>query len=71
MIRILIAEDQRLVNDALAQLLDMEEDITVVGQAIDGVEACELAHRLRPDVALLDIEMPRKSGLEVVATLAR
>jgi two-component system response regulator DesR len=70
MIRILIAEDQRLVNDALAQLLDMETDITVVAQATDGSEACELARRLQPDVALLDIEMPRKSGLEVISELA-
>ncbi|MNO14840.1 Transcriptional regulatory protein DegU [compost metagenome] len=69
MIRILIAEDQRLLRGALASLLDLEEDIEVVGQAEDGVEALSLIQRLQPDVCLLDIEMPRRSGLDIAGEL--
>ncbi|MNI59322.1 Transcriptional regulatory protein DegU [compost metagenome] len=69
MIRILIAEDQRLLRGALASLLDLEEDIEVVGQAEDGVEALSLIQRLQPDVCLLDIEMPRRSGLDIAEEL--
>ena len=70
MIRVLIAEDQAMVLGALAALLDIEEDITVVGQAGDGKRALALAHELRPDVVLTDIEMPLVSGLELAAELA-
>lgn len=64
-IRVLIAEDQRMLRGALALLLDFEEDIEVVGQAGDGKEALTLIAQLKPDVCLLDIEMPLMSGLEV------
>ncbi|WP_150275395.1 response regulator transcription factor [Paenibacillus tepidiphilus] len=69
MIRIVIAEDQRLLRGAMASLLSLEEDLEVAGEAADGAEALELIGRLQPDVALLDIEMPLKSGLEVAETL--
>lgn len=69
MIRIVIAEDQRLLRGALASLLDLEDDLEVIGQAADGAEAWELIERLRPDVCLMDIEMPRMSGLDVAERL--
>lgn len=71
MIRVVVAEDQRLVRGALAALLDMEDDLQVVAQAEDGEQAVRIAMSLRPDVMLVDIEMPKLSGLEVVAQLAR
>ncbi|HXV74931.1 MAG TPA: response regulator transcription factor [Candidatus Polarisedimenticolaceae bacterium] len=69
MIRILIAEDQALVLGALGALLEIERDIEVVGRAGDGRQALELAERLAPDVVLTDIEMPRMTGLELVAAM--
>ena len=71
MIRVLIAEDQGLVLGALAALLSLESDLSVVGQARDGREALALARTLRPDVVLADIEMPHLSGLELASELAR
>lgn len=69
MIRILIAEDQRLLRGALASLLEMEDDMEVVGQAGDGQEALAQINLLKPDVCLLDIEMPVMTGLEVAEQL--
>ncbi|MCY4024832.1 MAG: response regulator transcription factor [Acidobacteria bacterium] len=69
MIRVLVAEDQAMVLGALCALLDLEDDIEVVGRARDGAEALGLAERVQPDVVLTDIEMPRMSGLELAATL--
>lgn len=65
MFKILIAEDQRLLRGALASLLDLEDDIEVIGQASDGAEALELICKLQPDICLMDIEMPQLSGLDV------
>jgi DNA-binding NarL/FixJ family response regulator len=62
--RILIADDQALVRGAFQVLLDSAPGLRVVGQAADGVEAVELAERLRPDVVLMDIRMPVMDGLE-------
>ena len=64
-IRVVIAEDERLTRDALARLLALEEDIDVVGQAADGVEAIAVTLRERPDVLLTDIGMPKADGIEV------
>ncbi|MCR2803488.1 response regulator transcription factor [Paenibacillus soyae] len=64
MITIVIAEDQRLLLGALASLLDLEEDMRVVGRASNGEEAIALVEQHRPDVCIMDIEMPAKSGLE-------
>ena len=69
MIRIVIAEDQRILRGALGTLLDFEEDMKVVGQAENGEQALQLVRDLRPDVCILDIEMPLKSGLEVADEL--
>ena len=71
MIRVLIAEDQAMVRGALASLLGVEDDIEVVGEAGRGDTALDSARALRPDVALLDIEMPGLDGLAVAAALTR
>jgi two-component system response regulator DesR len=71
MIRVLIAEDQAMVRGALASLLALEGDIEVVAEAGDGERALEQARTLRPDVALLDIEMPGLDGLAAAEALAR
>jgi len=63
-IRILIADDHQLVRQGLVALLSVKPGVKVIGQAADGVEAVELAHSLRPDIILLDLLMPRKSGIE-------
>ncbi|WP_374017085.1 response regulator transcription factor [Paenibacillus thiaminolyticus] len=64
MIRIVIAEDQRMLLGALASLLDLEEDMSVVGRASNGEEAVQLVHQHKPDICIMDIEMPGKSGLD-------
>ena len=71
MIRVLLAEDQAMVLGALAALLEIEADLTVVGRARDGKEALELARAERPDVVVTDIEMPGMTGLELAAELKR
>lgn len=63
-IRLLIADDQALVRGALGALLDLEPDLTVSGLASDGAEALRLAEELRPDVCLMDIQMPDVDGVE-------
>jgi two-component system, NarL family, response regulator DesR len=69
MIRVLLAEDQGMMRSALALLLALEQDIEVVGQAGDGAAVLPLALELQPDVVVLDIEMPGRSGLDVAADL--
>ena len=64
MIRVLIADDQALVRAGFKMILEAEPDIEVVGEAVDGQEAVEQIRRLKPDVALMDIRMPRLNGLE-------
>ena len=70
-IRVVIAEDQGMVLGALAALLEIEDDISVVGQAHDGREALKLTLQHKPDLLLTDIEMPKMTGLEVAAELKR
>ncbi len=70
-IRVVIAEDQGMVLGALAALLDIEGDISVVARARDGVEALQAIEKHTPDVFITDIEMPRMTGLEVAAELKR
>jgi len=65
MIRVVIAEDQKMVLGALAALLDIERDIEVIGRAPNGRDALDLVRSLRPDVLLTDVEMPGLSGLEL------
>lgn len=71
MIRVLLAEDQALVLGALSALLSLEGDLEVVGGAPDGEAAWEQVQALRPDVLVTDIEMPRLSGLDLAARVAR
>jgi two-component system response regulator DesR len=68
-IRVLLAEDQTMLRGALAALLDLESDITVIAQAANGHEALKLARTHSPDVIVTDIEMPQKTGLELAADL--
>ena len=69
MIRVLLAEDQTMVREAIASLLALESDVEVVGQVGRGDEVLGAARAARPDVALLDIEMPGASGLDAAAAL--
>ena len=64
-IRVVLAEDQEMVRDAFAQLLDLQSDLDVVGRAADGAGALDAVRSLHPDLLLTDIEMPHMSGLEL------
>jgi len=63
-VRIMIADDQALVRAGFKMILDAEDDIEVVGEAVDGVQAVDMARRLKPDVVLMDIRMPELDGIE-------
>ncbi|AXI00457.1 DNA-binding response regulator [Sporosarcina sp. PTS2304] len=69
MIRIVIAEDQRMMLGALGSLLNLEEDMEVVGMAKNGQEAVDLVRKLTPDICIMDIEMPIKTGLDAAEEL--
>jgi len=69
--RILLVEDQTLVREGLRSLLAFAPDLEVAGEAADGEEALAAIPRLKPDVVLLDIRLPRRNGLEVLQELAR
>ncbi|MEV0902353.1 response regulator transcription factor [Actinoplanes sp. NPDC049802] len=70
MIRVLIADDQAMVRTGFGMIIGAQPDMEVVGEAADGVEAVAEARRLRPDVALMDIRMPRMDGLQALRLLA-
>lgn len=65
MITIYLAEDQSMLNSALTQLLELEDDLHVVGSSGDGQTAWNELQQLQPQIAILDIEMPGLSGLDV------
>ncbi|WBC15882.1 response regulator transcription factor [Micromonospora sp. WMMA1998] len=69
-IRVLLADDQAMVRGGLRLILEEQPDIVVVAEAVDGVDAVAQARRLRPDVCLVDIRMPRLDGLQVTRALA-
>ncbi|TLS36903.1 response regulator transcription factor [Pseudalkalibacillus caeni] len=69
MIRIVIAEDQRMLLGALGSLLDLEDDMEVVGKARNGEEVIHLVREHNPDICIMDIEMPVKSGLDAAEEL--
>jgi DNA-binding NarL/FixJ family response regulator len=69
-VRVLIADDQEMVRTGFRLILHTQPDIKVVGEAADGAECVELARKLRPDVCLVDIRMPKLDGLEVTRLLA-
>lgn len=68
-IRLLIADDQELIRTGLRLFLQTQDDLEVVGEAANGHEAVALAMRLRPDVVLMDVRMPRMDGVEATARL--
>jgi DNA-binding NarL/FixJ family response regulator len=68
-IRLLIADDEAMVRRGLRLVLEAEEDLQVVGEAADGLEAIDEAARLRPDVILMDVRMPRLDGVEACRRL--
>ncbi len=70
-IRVLVADDHAIVRTGIRHVLESEPGFVVVAEASTGAEALELAERLRPDVAVLDISMPGESGLRVAAELRR
>jgi two-component system, NarL family, nitrate/nitrite response regulator NarL len=70
-LRILIADDHRLFREAVREILTLDPNVLVVGEAADGEEAAERCRELQPHVALLDLSMPRLSGLEALAQIRK
>jgi DNA-binding NarL/FixJ family response regulator len=70
-IKVLLADDEGLVRSGFKLLLDLEDDITVVGEAINGADAVERARAFRPDVVLMDIRMPKLDGIQATNQIAR
>jgi two-component system, NarL family, response regulator DegU len=68
-IHILLCEDQTLVRHGLRTILELEPGMAVVGEAADGEEAVQRVRELRPDIVLMDIQMPRRSGVEATALI--
>ncbi|MET7694037.1 response regulator transcription factor [Streptomyces sp. NPDC005483] len=68
--KVLIADDQEMIRTGFRLILGTQPDLHVIGEAADGAQCVELARRLRPDVCLVDIRMPRLDGLEVTRALA-
>ncbi len=68
-IRVLLADDEKLVRSGFRLLLDLEEDVTVTGEATTGAEAVEQARLTRPDVVLMDIRMPKMDGIQATRAI--
>jgi two-component system response regulator DesR len=69
MIQIVIAEDQKMLLGALAALIDLEDDMQVVARVSNGEDAVNMVHQYKPDICIMDIEMPGKSGLDAAEEL--
>ncbi|HEU4542241.1 MAG TPA: response regulator transcription factor [Jiangellaceae bacterium] len=70
-IKVLLVDDEGLVRSGFKVLLDVEDDITVVGEATNGVEAVEQVRATRPDVVLMDIRMPKLDGIQATSTIVK
>src|SRR6185503_10456726 len=70
-VRIVMADDHPIFRDGLRRLLEAEPDLAVIAEAVDADEAIKLARTLQPDIVLLDVAMPRMSGLEALQTLVQ
>lgn len=70
-VNIIIADDHRMVREGIKQLLELDGEITVLGEADNGEECLKLIKKLKPDVTLLDINMPGKNGLEVLEEIRK
>jgi DNA-binding NarL/FixJ family response regulator len=68
-IRVLVVDDQAMVRAGFRMILETEANITVVGEAADGLQAVEMVERARPDVVLMDVRMPRMDGIEATARI--
>jgi two-component system, NarL family, nitrate/nitrite response regulator NarL len=69
-VRVVLAEDHRLVREGLRALLEAQDGFTIVGEAVDGHETVDIVERLQPDLVLLDVSMPGYSGLDALRELA-
>ena len=68
-IRVLIVDDHAIVQQGLAAIIDEESDLTVIGRAMDGIEAIERFRQEQPDVTLMDLRMPRMGGVEAITAI--
>ncbi|WP_280562245.1 UvrY/SirA/GacA family response regulator transcription factor [Chromohalobacter sp. 48-RD10] len=71
MIKVLVADDHHLVRTSIARMLDSEDDLHVIAEAVDGEEAVNMAREMRPDIVLMDIRMPGIGGLEATRKIMR
>lgn len=69
-VRVLLADDLRVVRRAVARLLSIEPDLEVVGEAVDGLDVIEKVGQLSPDVVVMDVSMPRLSGVQATRQIA-
>lgn len=71
MIRVLCVDDHRLMREGISRIVGLQSDMTVVAEAANGEEAVEQFERCRPDVTLMDLQLPRMNGIEAIATIRR